>query len=110
MQPLPVVENLDELEDGPPGQAAGGRWRLSSSAFKAAKTINGLYKAEVIRKKGPWKEYRDVEYATLEWVIGTTPLASRTLSDDGPSRLRRDIPRFPHNPKKRITPPPQHQS
>lgn len=35
-----------------------------------AETINGLYKAEVIRnpKLGPWKTIDDVEYATLEWV------------------------------------------
>lgn len=33
-----------------------------------AETINGLYKTEVIRKKGSWKGLDDVEYATLEWV------------------------------------------
>jgi len=33
-----------------------------------AETINGLYKTEVIRKRGPWKTVEDVEYATLEWV------------------------------------------
>ena len=33
-----------------------------------AETINGLYKTEVIRKKGPWKGLDEVEYATLEWV------------------------------------------
>jgi transposase InsO family protein len=33
-----------------------------------AETINGLYKTEVIRKRGPWKGLEDVEYATLEWV------------------------------------------
>jgi transposase InsO family protein len=33
-----------------------------------AETINGLYKTEVIRRRGPWKNVDDVEYATLEWV------------------------------------------
>ena len=33
-----------------------------------AETINGLYKTEVIRRKGPWEGLDDVEYATLEWV------------------------------------------
>lgn len=33
-----------------------------------AETINGLYKTEVIRKRGPWKKVDDVEFATLEWV------------------------------------------
>lgn len=33
-----------------------------------AETINGLFKTEVIRKRGPWKNIDEVEYATLEWV------------------------------------------
>ena len=33
-----------------------------------AETINGLYKTEVIRRRGPWENIEQVEYATLEWV------------------------------------------
>jgi hypothetical protein len=33
-----------------------------------AETINGLYKTEVIRRRGPWRSYEAVEFATLEWV------------------------------------------
>jgi transposase InsO family protein len=33
-----------------------------------AETINGLYKAELIRPNGPWKNLEEVEFATLEWV------------------------------------------
>jgi putative transposase len=33
-----------------------------------AETINGLYKAEVIHRRGPWKTMAAVEMATLEWV------------------------------------------
>jgi len=33
-----------------------------------AETINGLYKAEVIWKCGPWRSLEQVEFATLEWV------------------------------------------
>ena len=33
-----------------------------------AETINGLYKAEVILRRGPWRSMEAVEYATLEWV------------------------------------------
>jgi len=35
---------------------------------RLAETINGLYKTEVIRRRGPWKNIDDVEFATLEWV------------------------------------------
>src|ERR1051325_3231940 len=51
-----------------------------------AETINGLYKAEVIHRRGPWRSFEAVEFATLEWVdwfnnrrllepIGTLPPA-----------------------------------
>jgi putative transposase len=33
-----------------------------------AETIDGLYKAEVIYRCGPWRFMEAVEYATLEWV------------------------------------------
>lgn len=33
-----------------------------------AETINGLYKAEVIHRRGPWRNFEGVEFATLEWV------------------------------------------
>ena len=55
--------------------------RLTEAGFKAsvgsvgdsydnalAETINGLYKAEVIHKDGPWRGLDDVERATLTWV------------------------------------------
>jgi transposase InsO family protein len=33
-----------------------------------AETINGLYKAEVVWRCGPWRNREAVEHATLEWV------------------------------------------
>ncbi len=33
-----------------------------------AETINGLFKAEVIHRRGPSRSSEAVEYATLEWV------------------------------------------
>ena len=33
-----------------------------------AETVNGLYKTEVIRKQGPWRNLEAVEFATLDWV------------------------------------------
>lgn len=41
----------------------------SDSAHNAlAETINGLYKAELIHRREPWKTRESVELATLEWV------------------------------------------
>ena len=33
-----------------------------------AETINGLYKAELIRPRKPWRTIEEVELATAEWV------------------------------------------
>ncbi len=33
-----------------------------------AESVIGLYKTEVILRKGPWKHSEDVEFKTLEWV------------------------------------------
>jgi putative transposase len=33
-----------------------------------AESIIGLFKTEVIHRRGPWRSFDDVEYATLEWV------------------------------------------
>ena len=56
-----------------------------------AETINGLYKAEVIHRRGPWRSCEAVEFATLEWVdwfnnhrllelIGNVPPAEAELA------------------------------
>ena len=33
-----------------------------------AETINGLFKAELIHRRGPWRTFKAVEFATFEWV------------------------------------------
>ena len=33
-----------------------------------AEAVNGLYKTELIRRRGPWRTDEQVELATLEWV------------------------------------------
>ena len=33
-----------------------------------AGTINGLFKTEVFRRRGPWRTIEAVEFANLEWV------------------------------------------
>ena len=33
-----------------------------------AESVIGLFKTEVIRRRGPWRSLEDVEFAVLEWV------------------------------------------
>ena len=35
---------------------------------RLTETINGLYKAELIHRRGPWRSFETVEFATLTWV------------------------------------------
>jgi putative transposase len=35
-----------------------------------AETIFGLYKTELIRRSGPWRNLEEVEFTTLEWIDG----------------------------------------
>ena len=37
-----------------------------------AETINGLYKAEIIHRRGPWRSLEAVEFATLNGWTGST--------------------------------------
>ena len=53
-----------------PRPASSRRSAASATATTtlSAETINGLYKAEVIHRRGPWRSFEAVEFATLEWV------------------------------------------
>src|SRR3954463_480986 len=51
-----------------PQKAAPAVSRSRSISNALAETINGLYKAEVIHRRGPWRSFEAVEFATLEWV------------------------------------------
>ena len=57
------AERLAEAEINPSVGSVGDSYDNA-----LADTIIGLYKTEVIRKRAPWRNLDEVEYATLEWV------------------------------------------
>ena len=57
------TERLDEA-----GAVCSVGSRGDSYDNALAEAVNGLYKAEVIRKRGPWRSLEQVELATAEWV------------------------------------------
>lgn len=73
---------------------------MTARSNALAETINGLYKAELIHRRAPWKTREAVELATLEWVswfnhhrllepIGYIPPAEAEANfwrDQGPTR------------------------
>jgi len=46
--------------------SVGGRGDSHDNAL--AESIIGLFKSEVIRRKGPWRYVEAVEFATLDWI------------------------------------------
>jgi transposase InsO family protein len=57
------TERLDEAGIEPSVGSVGGSYDNA-----LAETVIGLYKTEVIRRRGPWRNLEAVEFATLEWV------------------------------------------
>ena len=60
---LALSERLAEAKAQPSVGSAGDSYDNA-----LAETIIGLYKTEVIHRRGPWRHLEAVEYATLEWV------------------------------------------
>jgi putative transposase len=95
---IKYTERLAEAGIEPSVGSVGDSYRRQRAL---AETINGLFKAEVIHRRGPWRSFEAVEYATLEWVdwfnnrrllepIGNIPPAEAeanfyaALEDSGP--------------------------
>jgi transposase InsO family protein len=60
------IRYTDRLAEAEIERSVGSRGDSYDNAL--AESVIGLYKTEVIRRKGPWRGFDDVEYATLEWV------------------------------------------
>jgi putative transposase len=56
----------DRLADAAIAPSVGSRGDSYDNAL--AESVIGLFKTEVIRRKGPWRHLEAVEFATLEWV------------------------------------------
>ena len=60
------VRYTQRLEDEGAVASVGSKGDSFDNAL--AEAVNGLYKAELIRRRGPWRTASQVELATLEWV------------------------------------------
>ena len=57
---------------------------IGDSFDALAESVIGLYKAELIRRRGPWRAVDDVELATLAWVHWFNTGRLHTALDDVP--------------------------
>jgi putative transposase len=60
------IRYTERLEQAGIVPSVGSRGDSYDNAL--AETINGLYKAELIHKRAPWKTRESLELATLQWV------------------------------------------
>ncbi|GAB5374621.1 MAG: hypothetical protein AcusKO_10830 [Acuticoccus sp.] len=51
------------LVSSPPSAASA-----TATTTLSPRQSNGLYKAEIIHRRGPWRSFEAVEFATLAWV------------------------------------------
>ena len=61
-----AIRYTERLADAGAVTSVGSRGDSYDNAL--AESFNGLYKAELIRKDGPWTGLDDVEFATLEYI------------------------------------------
>jgi putative transposase len=61
-----AIRYTDRLADAGAVTSVGSRGDSYDNAL--AESTIGLYKTELIRRRGPWRSLDDVELATLEWV------------------------------------------
>jgi transposase InsO family protein len=61
-----AIRYTDRLADAGIEPSVGRRGDSYDNAL--AETIIGLYKAEMIERRGPWRSFESVEFATLRWA------------------------------------------
>jgi hypothetical protein len=68
-QALVITVRILSRADMHNGRALAGRAHvLPRIGHRFAETIDGLYKAEVIHWRAPWRSFKAVEFAILAWV------------------------------------------
>jgi putative transposase len=61
-----AIRYTERLEEEGAVASVGSKGDSYDNAL--AETVNGLYKTELIHRKGPWRSVDDVELETLKWV------------------------------------------
>jgi putative transposase len=61
-----AIRYTERLAEAGAVRSVGSRGDSYDNAL--AETVNGLYKTELIRRRGPWRSLEQVELATAEWI------------------------------------------
>ena len=77
-----AIRYTERLEDAGAVNSVGSKGDSYDNAL--AETVNGLYKAELINRRGPWRSVEQVELATSEWVHWWNTSRLHSACDDVP--------------------------
>jgi transposase InsO family protein len=89
-----AIKYAERLADAEAVSSVGSRGDSYDNAL--AETVNGLYKAELIHRRGPWRTVDQVELATAGWVhFWNTPSAALGLRRHPAGRVRCRLPSAP---------------
>jgi putative transposase len=83
------IRYTERLADTGAVRSVGSRGDSYDNAL--AETIVGLYKTELIRRRGPWRTVDDVELATLRWVDWYNTRRLHSACDDLPPAEFEDL-------------------
>jgi putative transposase len=61
-----AIRSIDRLAEAAAVNSVGSKGDSYDNAL--AESVNGLYKGELIARRGPWRSVEQVELATAEWV------------------------------------------
>ncbi len=61
-----AIRYTERLADAGAVRSVGSRGDSYDNAL--AESVIGLYKTELIRKRGPWRSFEQLELATARWV------------------------------------------
>lgn len=77
-----AIRYTERLDDAGVVNSVGSRGDSYDNAL--AETVNGLYKAELINRRGPWKSMEQVELETAAWVHWWNTQRLHSACDDIP--------------------------
>ena len=77
-----AIRYTERLEDAGVVNSVGSKGDSFDNAL--AETVNGLYKAELINRRGPWRSVEQVELETAAWVHWWNTARLHTACDNVP--------------------------
>ena len=84
-----AIRYTERLAEAGAVRSVGSRGDSYDNAL--AETVNGLYKTELIRRRGPWRSLEQIELASAEWIEWWNHRRLHVATDDLPPAEYEDL-------------------